>query len=77
MHKIISWLNSHPEIKSVLTTFVATFIVTVATLLQASDEEWITLVENGMIWGMLIAAARSAVKLAIGKALLLLSAKAE
>lgn len=77
MHKIISWLNSHPEIKSVLITLIATFVVTVVTLVKATNEEWITLLESGVIWGILIAAGRSALKLAIEKALLLLSTKAE
>lgn len=77
MHKIISWLNSHPEVKSILTTLIATFIVTVVTLVRATNEEWITLLESGVIWGILIAAGRSALKLAIEKALVFLATEAE
>lgn len=77
MQKIISWLNSHPETKSILITFVAVFITTIVTLIKATNEEWTTLLESGTIWGILIAAGRTALKLAVEKALLLLSTKAE
>lgn len=77
MNKIFTWLNSHPEIKSTLITLVATFVVTLATLIQTSNEEWITLLESGAIWSILIAAARAALKLTLEKAIVLLSTKAE
>jgi len=74
MEKIKSILK-HPEVKSVLTTFIASFTLSVVISVKALDNPGIETLETGVIWGILTAGLRSAVKLAIEKALQLLATK--
>jgi hypothetical protein len=76
MQKLKSILN-HPEVKSVLTTFFASFILSVAISVKALDNPGIAMLETGVIWGILTAGVRSALKLAIEKTLSILATKAE
>ena len=61
-NKIISFLETHPKIESSVTTFAAFFLIDLGTQINTLSGQPLNTITWGIIWGLVVAAARSAVK---------------
>jgi hypothetical protein len=61
-NKLVSILENNPKLESAFTTFVAFFLIDLGTQIQTITNQPLNTLTWGIIWGLVVAAARTAVK---------------